>query len=86
MKFFVYIIEIDNSQFYIGSTNNLLRRLKEHKQGNHAGTKYAKRVKLLLAQEYPSNLIARKVEKKLKSFKSRKIIEKIVNDGKIVLA
>ena len=85
MKFFVYILKISDDQYYIGSTSNIDRRIKEHKLGNHAGTRYSKLIELLLVQEYSSSSLAKKVERKLKSFKSKRIIKKIINDGKIIL-
>lgn len=85
MNYYVYIIQIDNNEFYIGSTNNIKRRLNEHRLGNHAGTKYSKLIKLLLTQEYKNHSDAMRVERKLKSFKNKNIIEKIVSDGNIKL-
>ena len=83
MKSFVYILEIDNGQYYIGSTTCLSRRIKEHKLASHAGTRYTKQIRLIFYQEFENNLVARKIELKLKKFKSKKIIEKIVSEGSI---
>ena len=65
----------------MGSTNNIRRRLQEHRLANHAGTRYSKHIKLLLVQEYDSVSQARKIEARIKKFKSRKILDKIIADG-----
>jgi putative endonuclease len=83
MKPCVYILEIRNGEYYIGSTNNINRRLKEHRLGNHAGARFFKDIELLLVQEYETLILARRIESRLKKFKSRKIINKIIKDGEI---
>ncbi len=40
-KWFVYIIETPRGQYYCGTTNNLKRRLEQHRTGK--GSKYLKR-------------------------------------------
>ncbi len=45
-----------------------------------AYTRNIRPFKLVFSQEYDSLLNARKIEKKIKSFKSKKIIESIIND------
>lgn len=41
MPFFVYILECADGTFYIGSTNDLEKRLLAHNEGN-AGAKYTR--------------------------------------------
>ena len=81
---YLYILKsLKNQRFYIGSTDNLERRLIEHNSGSEKSkfTKNNRPFELVFSQEYESLKIARKIEYKLKSFKSRKIIEEIVKDG-----
>jgi putative endonuclease len=80
----VYILQSQiNQRYYIGSTCNLKRRIEEHNNGNSKYTKLTKPFKLIFVQEYPTIAIARKIEYKLKSFKSRTIIDRIIKDGYI---
>ncbi len=86
MNGFLYILQsVTNDRFYIGSTNNLERRLEEHNNGESKYTNLTKPFKLVFSQKYPTLVDARKIEYKLKKLKSRKIIEKILSDGKITM-
>ena len=38
-KFFVYILKLDNGKFYIGQSNDLRSRLREHRDGETLSTK-----------------------------------------------
>lgn len=39
MFFYVYVLKLKNGDYYIGSTENIQRRLKEHNQGLVDSTK-----------------------------------------------
>jgi len=81
MKPEVYILLCSNLRFYIGSTNNIERRIREHNIGKTKATKYIRPVLLVFRQEFESLTKARRVERKLKTFKNTEIIKKIINDG-----
>ncbi|KKR44945.1 MAG: Excinuclease ABC subunit C [Parcubacteria group bacterium GW2011_GWA1_40_21] len=81
----VYILKGNNSKFYVGSTNDLERRLKQHNNDHTQTTKKMNGFKLVLSQEYDSLLIARKIEMKIKNLKRKDCIEKMINDGYIRL-
>jgi len=81
---FVYIIQsVNNGRFYIGSTTNIERRFKEHQQGKHHSSKRFPNPQLVFKQEFININVARKVESRLKSFKRRDFIEKIIKDGQV---
>ncbi len=80
----VYILQSEkNGRYYIGSTNNMERRLLEHNSGKTKSLLYLRPMKLVFKKEYASLGDARKVEKNLKKLKNRDIIERIVADGEI---
>jgi len=83
MKAWVYILKDDNEKFYIGSTDNLERRLKQHAQKHTQTTSRMINPKLVLTQQYESLVIVRRIENKLKRMKRKDFIEKIVSDGYI---
>ncbi len=79
MKGCVYILRSEkNGRYYVGSTNNLDRRLGEHERGEEKATKYIRPLKLVYSEEFDTLLEARRRERKIKSWKSRKEIEKLI--------
>ena len=80
---FVYILKNSGGRLYIGSTDNLERRLHQHKIGHTQTTRNMKDPILALSQEYSSIEQARKIELKLKKLKRKDYIEKIIKDGYI---
>lgn len=82
-KGYVYILKDKGGKFYVGSTDNLERRLKQHKSGHTQTTRNMDNFKIVLKQEYDSLDLARKVELKIKKLKRKDYVEKMVNDGYI---
>ncbi|MBI2589410.1 GIY-YIG nuclease family protein [Candidatus Berkelbacteria bacterium] len=72
--FFVYILECADNSFYVGCTNNLDKRLKEHnesKWGAHY-TKIRRPVVLKYSEKYQTLLDARGREQEIKSWRRKK--------------
>ncbi len=66
--YFVYVLKSeDNWRFYVGMTDNIERRLKEHNSGKTKSTKGYKPWILFFHETYNTRLEARKREKYLKS-------------------
>lgn len=86
MKAYIYILKDDNNKYYIGSTSDINRRLKQHSSNHTQTTRNMKSLKVVLTQEVDSLLLARRVENKLKRMKRKDYIEKIVADGCIKIA
>ncbi|MDD4937994.1 MAG: GIY-YIG nuclease family protein [Candidatus Shapirobacteria bacterium] len=81
---FIYILKsIKNKRFYIGSTTDIQRRLIEHNSGRSKYTSFTRPFELIFSQKFNSISIARKVEFKIKQFKSKKVIIKIIESGEI---
>ena len=79
----VYILRLNNGQYYIGSTSNMHRRLTEHNSGKTKSTRYKLPAVLVFMQTFSTNVKARQIEAKLKKFKSRTVLETIIRDGLI---
>ncbi len=76
---FVYILKCSDDSLYIGSTNNLEKRLKQHnklKSGAHY-TKIRRPVILVYSEEYKTFGEARSREAELKTWKREKKLELI---------
>ena len=78
--YFVYILQsINSGTFYVGCTEDLDRRIKEHNSGLSKYTKSRRPWMLKYSETYPTLSEARKREKQIKSFKKRIAIEKLIN-------
>ncbi|MFA5211175.1 MAG: GIY-YIG nuclease family protein [Patescibacteria group bacterium] len=80
---YVYILKSNDNRFYVGSTSNIDRRLKQHKNGHTQTTRNMKNIELVLVQEYNNLEVARKIERKIKKLKRKDYLQKMINDGKI---
>jgi len=78
-RWYVYIItNYKNTVLYIGVTNNLQRRINEHRQG--IGSKFSKKYrlyKLIWFEEFASPLEAIATEKRLKGWRREKKVRLI---------
>jgi putative endonuclease len=83
MKGYVYILKDTVGKFYVGSTNDVDRRLNQHISGHTQTTNRMTAPNLVLVQEYDSLVIARKIERKIKGLKRKDYIEKMVKEGYI---
>lgn len=70
-KFFVYILRTPDNRFYVGQTNNLVRRLHQHHQYNPYSRHYVQGYedfKFLYSEHYPTRWQAMKRERELKNW------------------
>lgn len=74
--YFVYVLQLNDSSLYIGFTQDLSNRFKEHQGKNVRSTKSKLPCKLIYAEQYLNKLDALKREKFLKSGSGRKYILK----------
>jgi putative endonuclease len=78
--YFVYVIQSEkDGSTYIGYTEDLVRRIKEHNQGKTKSIKHKIPYKLIHTEEFDSKTEARKRELKLKSssFEKEKLFKTI---------
>jgi predicted GIY-YIG superfamily endonuclease len=77
----VYILR-GTCRYYIGATDNLERRITEHKRGsNHTTHRLGSRIELVVAKEIPSMAEARKLELLLKRKKNPRLAISILQSG-----
>ena len=76
---FCYVLRCkkDNS-YYVGATKDIANRLRKHKEGKVRYTRLRLPIELVFLKEFPSYSEALKFEKRVKSWKKRKSIEKML--------
>lgn len=73
MKGYTYILQVSDGRYYVGSTENLEKRLAEHQRGEGAMfTKAYLPVKLVYTEEYPRIEDAFRREKQLQKWSHAK--------------
>lgn len=78
LMFYTYILKSSKSnRYYIGSTENMNKRIKEHNRGMMKSTKHDLPWELFYFEKYNSRSEAVAREKQIKSWKSRAMIEKL---------
>ena len=66
--FYVYVIKsLSRNYIYVGLTNNVQRRLKQHNNGENKTTKAYSPFELILSEEFQTRKEAREREKYFKS-------------------
>ncbi len=76
----VYILLLSNKKFYIGYTNNLKRRLWEHKDGKAEFTRKYLPTKLIFCEVFCNEKDARKRERYLKTSKGKATLEAMLKN------
>ncbi|MEK6645498.1 MAG: GIY-YIG nuclease family protein [Candidatus Firestonebacteria bacterium] len=84
MKNFYYVYVLlsqKDSKFYIGFTNELERRLKEHEQGKNISTSKRLPVKLIYFEGHLSEDDAMRRENYFKTTKGKTTLRQILREG-----
>ena len=74
LMYFVYIVVCADKSLYVGCTNNLKKRIKQHnesKWGAHY-TKMRRPVTLKYSEEFPTLILAQKRESEIKDWRRDK--------------
>lgn len=78
---YVYVIKSNVKKFiYIGSTNNVERRLQEHNSGSSLSTASYRPFEVLITIAFPDEKHARNLEKYFKTGSGRTILKKRILD------
>ncbi len=77
--FQTYILQNNlTGRFYIGSTNNLQRRLEEHNRGQTKSTRRKGKWYVVYKEEFKTNIEAKRRERMIKSYKGRNAFKQLV--------
>lgn len=78
--FYVYVLKsLKNNRLYIGSTNNIKRRLKEHNSGKSKYTQSTRPFKLVYIEKYLTKSETVRHELSLKSGQGRIWLKEVLN-------
>ncbi len=81
--FYVYILYSESfDKFYIGQTNDLAARFSRHEKGYVKSTKRFRPWKMVHSEEYNSRTDSVRREGRLKSWKSKSMIKKLVDTSR----
>ena len=81
---YTYILKTAVGDYYVGSTDDLDERLAAHQAGKVKSTKSKLPLQLVFEEYYNTKAGAQKKEYKIKRWKSKKMIERIIEYGPIV--
>ncbi len=80
MAAFLYILQSETSgRFYVGSTDDLERRMSEHLRGHTPSTRGRGPWKLVYKEEFVTLLEARRRELEIKRWKSSRMIRALMS-------
>jgi len=84
MTYFVYILECADRSLYVGCTNNLDRRIKQHNDTRHGAryTKMHRPVTLVYREKFKTLLKARHRESEIKGWEREKKLV-LIGKGKV---
>lgn len=87
MPYFIYILRTSSNTLYIGQTNNLKKRIKEHKNKSSKSAKYIRyfpSFELVYHEKYPTRREAMRREAQLKKWPKAKK-EALIQGDKVLL-
>ncbi|MCK4561190.1 MAG: GIY-YIG nuclease family protein [Calditrichia bacterium] len=77
--YFVYILKSEkDKKRYIGSTNNLQRRIAEHNRGTVKSTKFRRPFKMVYKEQFQTQKEAEDREKFFKTGRGRQFIKEVL--------
>ena len=80
--FYMYILFSEKrDRFYIGSTDDVQRRLKDHNQGKSKSTRAGRPWTLVYSETFQSRPLAVRREMEVKKKKSRSYIQWLIQQG-----
>jgi putative endonuclease len=79
MKYFIYILWCSSDKTrYVGQTDDLTRRMRQHNSGQVDYTKSRRPLKLIYTEQFDSRIEAVQREKFLKSRSGRRFLEQML--------
>lgn len=83
---YVYILKSSDGRYYVGSTTNVANRVKQHESGHTHSTMRFDNPELVFHQKFGSIQEARAIETKIKKWKRKDFLDKIIEDQVIKIS
>jgi putative endonuclease len=80
MSWLYILTNTESGRFYIGSTTDLTRRISQHRKGLTRTTRVLGTFELVYKEKFNTITEARLRERKLKSYKSKKYIQWLIDN------
>lgn len=82
MPYFVYVVRSKkDGRLYIGSTDNVARRLREHNRGKTRSLRHRRPLEVIYVEEFINADDGRRREKQLKSFNGGEALRRLLAGG-----
>ena len=81
MHYTYVLLSLKDKKFYIGSTNNLERRLKEHHSGSNISTKSRLPLELVYYEAHLSKKDAARRERYFKTTKGKSTLQQMLRES-----
>ena len=79
MEYYTYVIRsLTSGRHYIGSTNDIERRLRDHNRGKNRSVRGRGPFELVLVETYGSRADAERREKQIKSYKGGEAFRRLI--------
>ncbi len=80
MPYYLYILKSQTAdKYYTGSSQNPQVRLRNHNTVEKGFTSRYRPWEIVFTKEYPSKALAQAAERKIKNWKSKKMVERVIN-------
>ena len=76
--YYLYILQLIDGSYYVGSTENLVKRLERHGRGRVNSTRNKLPFNLIYQESFASRSEAQSREYQIKRWKSRQAIERLI--------
>lgn len=78
--YYLYLLFLNNNTIYIGTTDNLKRRIKEHNASKVTSTKHKRPLKLIYYEAYLLKTDAQRRERFLKTTEGKRLLKQQLRD------
>ncbi|MBI4032770.1 GIY-YIG nuclease family protein [Candidatus Berkelbacteria bacterium] len=80
MTYIVYVLRHTSGRHYVGSTNDLVRRLSEHNRGQTQSTRREGKWEIVHTEHFQTSKGAKRREREIKSYKGGSAFKRLLTE------